>query len=374
MAVNKIVTAGGTPNTKKKIESKPIAAKVKTTTKPVGNGASDDNVAIRGYVSSEGFGGITKWDGENVTVGGTPIMPSYLIDGTAYAPKMQVDKVLSDYKERNGIRGRDGIEAAYESRYGSAVDDALNSLLSRDEFSYDAESDPAYKAYRDKYLREAEAAYRRVLNDNNTSVYGASGAVLSEAMAGRDEYLKKLADMVPQLVSDAYSRYESENDRLSGNLNSLRQIADEYYNRLYTLDKDAAERAGNAAEAENEQLNRESLIRSREYNDELNRVQSDKTRQEIAKGNIELSYYPLQLEAELNEKRIESINKAEDNAMKRAAARGFFTREDETAIPWLAAYRSGSGYSVTPWEAEVRKEYDLAHAKAKAAAAAKAGL
>ena len=250
--------------------------------------AGDDLVAARDYVTSKGYSGIVNWDGENALIGGEVIKPAYVENGISFIPRSVVDNAIYITEERNGIMSSDEIDRLYNRKYGYAIEDALEAVLDRDAFSYDPDNDVAYQAYRDQYLREAEDAFRRVLNDNNTSVTGASGAVLSEAMYMRDNAIRQLTDKIPELVEDAYERYSDETQRLYDDLDKLYEMGEDYYNRLYTRDQNARKAvtdAGAAEREENQRIITNNRNREQDYYDFL------LSQIEIDKGNIDLQYY-----------------------------------------------------------------------------------
>ncbi|MGN0182180.1 MAG: hypothetical protein ACI4DP_07215 [Candidatus Ornithomonoglobus sp.] len=386
---DKIVTAGDSGADSKKTSSGSAtvtSAKtpvVKSSSSGVYGNTSQSLVGIRDYTVSRGYGNIVDWDGENATVAGVPIKPDYVKDGTAYAPQSKVESAISAMEKRNNIKGSDEIMSAYEKKYGASLDSAMNALLEREGFSYDPEQDPAYLAYREQYLREAEAAYRKVLNNNDSSAQNASGAVLSEALADRDLYLRKLAEMIPTLEENAYKRYTGETDRLRGNLSDLKELASDYYDRLYTADRDAIGDVNAAAAAESEEKQR--WVENARI-DEQNRLTNERNAandayqhmldsQEIAKNNIDLQYYPDLKYEELRGIQAKNNQIAVEDTMTNAKARGFFVSADEIALPWLSDYRGkDGGYTITPWLAEVKQEYDTAHAKSLAEFWGKAGV
>ena len=255
----------------------------------------DDLVAARDYVTSKGYSGIVNWDGENALIGGEVISPVYVKDGISFIPRLVVDNAIYSTEERNGIMSADEIDRLYNRKYGYAIEDALEAVLDRDAFSYDPDNDVAYQAYRDQYLREAEDAFRRVLNDNNTSVTGASGAVLSEAMYMRDNAIRQLTDKIPELVEDSYERYSDETQRLYDDLDKLYEMGEDYYNRLYTRDQNARKAvtdAGAAEREENQRIITNNRNREQDYYDFL------LSQIEIDKGNIDLQYYDDNLAAD----------------------------------------------------------------------------
>lgn len=333
--------------------------------------SGDELVAARDYVTAKGYSGTVNWDGENVIIGGKSIKPVYVQDGIAYLPKSQADSAVSEMEDRTGVIGGENVVGMTEQRYGSRIDDALNAILEREEFSYDPEQDPAYQAYRTQYLREAEEAMRRVLNDNNSSLTGASGAVLSEAMADRDAQLAKLTDMIPVLEQNAYNRYTGETQRLLSNLESAQDTADSYYDKLYTQNRDAVSdmvAAGEAERAEKQRwIDNQRSAEKDYYENELSRL-------ELEERGIDLSRYDDMSAEALRAAILENDSLEHSNAQtiiedaySNAMARGFFTGADEMYMPWLAGYRSGGGYSIDPWTAEAEREYDMQMAKQRAA-------
>lgn len=202
--------------------------------------AGDPLVSSRDYADSLGYGGLVSWDGNNVSVGGQSFAPTYVTsDGRAYVSKAQLDNAIASFRESNDIIGNGGVVDRYAERYDQPLQGALDRILGREAFDYDPNEDIAYQAYRDMYTRMADDALERVLNENNTSITGASGAVLSEALAARDNYLTQLTDKIPELVGDAYNRYTGETDRLNQNLDQLRTAANNYYIKLYQQNRDA---------------------------------------------------------------------------------------------------------------------------------------
>lgn len=198
----------------------------------------------------------------------------------------------------------DEIDRRYNNKYGYDIERALSEILNREEFSYDPETDIAYQSYKAQYEREAEDAFRRVLNDYNTSVTGASGAVLAEAMYMRDAALRELTDKIPELVGDAYGRYSDETQRLYDNLNELYSMGEDYYNRLYERNmdaKDAMIEAGAAEREENQRYITNERNRLMDYYDNmLDQI-------DINKGNTDLMYYGDELDARLNGMLLENI-------------------------------------------------------------------
>ena len=315
-------------------------------------------VATRDYVTSKGYGGAVNWDGENPTIGGEPIRPTYITsDGISYIPQSEADRLIAEFENKNKINTNQGVLESRDKKYGSIEENALNKLLNRDEFSYNPETDPAYQAYKKQYDKAAEKALRRILNDNNTSLEGASGAVLSEALAAQNEQLDRATDMIPELYEAAYNRYIGEDNRLRENLNDIEGVADSFYRRNYQANRDQTDDTYRSLQAERE--NDQRLF------------ENDITRRNDER---DADTHSVNLEADRikNDYNREAYNKLLfDNAVSKALQRGFFTKDDENLLPWLKNYRNADGtYSINPYDAEVKYDSAKLNAEYNARAAA----
>ena len=333
----------------------------------VGDNNGYDTVAVRDYVAGKGYGGAVGWDGENATVGGRAIKPLYVKDGTAYVSRADADDAIKSLENESGIKKSGDIEKMRDDKYGKYESDVLGKIINRDEFSYDPQTDKAYQAYKNEYTREAVDALRRVLNENNTSLHGASGAVLSEALASHNAELLKLADKAGEFADKAYERYADKGQSDRDDLKSISELADAYYERIYKGNSDLIDRVNEAGRFEQSERQRWT---ENGWEDTERGIENEK---ELA----QLSYYDDVTESELRKTESEVQNntaKAEAQAMENASARGFFTRADEALMPWLSAFRLPDGsYSVTPSVAEVAIEYKKAHARERGKLDAKLG-
>ncbi len=327
----------------------------------------DDLVAVRDYVSGKGYSGAVDWDGTSPTIGGQAITPQYIENGTAYVKKSDADRAIKDMEARAGIIGMDGAEKLREEKYGKSEREALDKVTNREEFSYDTENDPAFNAYRDIYEEEAEKAYRRVLNDNNTSVTGASNVVLAEAMEAQYAELRKLAQKVPDLYKDAHERYLDEGEANRDDLDAITKLADSFYERMYNQNLDATENLNKAGEAERKEKQRwwENAQDETEayYDNALKDI-------DVKKGNIDLINYEETAKNKLNADATQNESRAMDNAKNR----GFFIESDEASMPWLKEYRTEDGkYSISPQMAALAYEYEVYHTRERAKINAKMG-
>ncbi len=316
-----------------------------------------ETVAVRDYVAGKGYSGLVNWDGQNPTVAGVKVTPTEIRDGISYATKSELDKVISDFESNVGIKNAEKLRT---EKYGAAEDKAFNDVVNRKPFSYDPDNDVVFQAYKKQYEREAEHALRRILNENNTSVTGASGAVLSEAMSAQREQLDKITDVIPELYEDAYNRYIGEGEMQNDTFSTINSIANDYYDRIYQSDSDIIDRANAAGLAERQE-------RQRVLDNERNAVVDY---YDNAIKEIELRYKEDELRADI----AKTNASTEATALGNAIDRGFFIAADEAAMPWLASYRTADGkYTLSPTAAKLAYEYNAAHSRERAKLNAKLG-
>lgn len=78
-------------------------------------------------------------------------------------------------------------------------------------FLYDPEEDPRYAAYKKAYLREGDRAAANALAQASALTGGVpSTAAIAASQQAGDYYAGKLADIIPELYSDAYNQHVTE--------------------------------------------------------------------------------------------------------------------------------------------------------------------
>lgn len=220
----------------------------------------DELVAVRDYVTTAGSQNgyhAPKVDFETaegrVLIGGTSLKPSFISeDGRAYAPKSQVDAVLTALTPQ---------KPTYESTYTDAIDRAEQSLSKR-EFSYNPETDPAFIALRKQYQREGNRALADTAGQMAALTGGRiSSAAVSAGAQARMQFAQKLTDSIPDLMADAYDRYADErnaDERALDRLYDRENAAYSRYQDRLTQYNTEAKNANASAEYREEQTARET--------------------------------------------------------------------------------------------------------------------
>ena len=327
--------------------------------------SGDNLVGVRDYVTEKGYAsGAVDWDGRNPTVGGRVIPMVYNENGTAYARQSDVDNALDNYIDTAGISTNDGVVDDFQSRYGSAIDSALETVLSRPGFDYEGwnpDDDSVYQRYLDRSRNDADIAMRRELNKKNGL---SNGGRIASAMSLKQGIIDDALSRETDYRNMAADRYDAETNRLQNNVSLLRDIAQDYYNKQYTANRDSINDSVTAQQNE-----RNEEWRQREYNDN-ERVRDAEYDDYIL--NNALKREQLRVAGDMNDEQLRSSRLANDSAefdfnIRKASNRGFFTADDEAWYPELAKYRNDDGtYSITPWDAEIKYQEDLQYATSKA--------
>lgn len=114
---------------------------------------------------------------------------------------------------------------AFDSNYQGEIDNILDNILNRKEFSYtsdDLVNDDLYKMYRDSYMRQGNMAMRDTMG-NASAMTGGYGNTYASAAGQQayDNYLSALNDKSLEFADRAYNRYQ---DDIADNYNQLNAV------------------------------------------------------------------------------------------------------------------------------------------------------
>lgn len=101
-----------------------------------------------------------------------------------------------------------GDAPTYTSRYDQQIQDMIQNILNRPDFSYDPATDPLYQNYRKQYTREGQRATQDALGAAAAASGGlpSSYATTAASQAG-NYYAAQMTDMIPELYQLAYNQY-----------------------------------------------------------------------------------------------------------------------------------------------------------------------
>lgn len=137
-------------------------------------------------------------------------------------------------------------DSGYSYDASGKISAALDALLNREAFSYDATSDPLYQQYHKQYAREADRSAENALGKAAVMTGGMpSTAAVTASQQASDYQMSQLTDKIPELQQLAYSMYLDDIDADRQNLSTLIGLEDNNYNRwldernyLYQLARD----------------------------------------------------------------------------------------------------------------------------------------
>lgn len=137
-------------------------------------------------------------------------------------------------------------ESSYNYDANGKISAALDAMLNRKPFSYDAVSDPLYQQYRKQYTREADRSAEDVLGKAAVMTGGMpSTAAVTASQQASDYQMSQMTDKIPELQQLAYGMYMDGVNLDRQNLNTLIGIEDNNYSRwlsardyLYQLARD----------------------------------------------------------------------------------------------------------------------------------------
>ena len=144
-----------------------------------------------------------------------------------YVPSSNVNSAKSAMTVHNSAK-----PPAYTSKYDDLIDSNLNSILNREKFSYDPNSDALYQQYKDSYTRNGQTAMKDTMGNAAllTGGYGNSYAVTAGQQA-YNNYMQQLADKIPELEQRAYERYRDDTSDLYNQSDLLNTLESRDYGR-----------------------------------------------------------------------------------------------------------------------------------------------
>ena len=103
----------------------------------------------------------------------------------------------------------------YTSKYNSLIEETMNKILNKEDFSYDFNADPLYQNYKDQYTKLGKEAAMNAASSASalTGGYGNSYAGTAASQANQ-QYLTQLNNIIPELYDAALNKYQMETENL----------------------------------------------------------------------------------------------------------------------------------------------------------------
>lgn len=199
-----------------------------------GKAKNFDNTKKKKKTDSSSGGG-SGASGNSTAMSGGDILASLINSGGSLASRNARDgsaanKAAAELEAWKSARPEYG-----GAKYASEIEKQLGELSNR-KFSYDAENDPVYRAYRDSYTDEARLAMQDAMG-KAAALTGGMGNSYAQA-AGQQAFgntIEKTARIIPELYEAAWGRYTDEGKAASDRIKLMSELDDadfEKYNSM----------------------------------------------------------------------------------------------------------------------------------------------
>ena len=119
----------------------------------------------------------------------------------------------------------------YNKPYDVEMENLLDQILNREDFSYDVANDPLYQQYANMYRREGDRAMKETLAEAAAGAGGMNTYAMTAAMQANNYYNSQLNDKIPELYQLAYEMYLQDKESKVQNLGLLQSMDATQYNR-----------------------------------------------------------------------------------------------------------------------------------------------
>lgn len=141
-----------------------------------------------------------------------------------------------------------GKAPTYGSQYDAQIKSLYEQIMGRDAFKYDQKTDPLYQQYVQDYTTQGRMAMRDTMGQA-AALTGGYGSSYGQAVGQQqyDQYLQRMADILPQTYGMALDAYNAEGNRLNQNLETTTNLERSDYDRYldtlnqHNLDVDRAQ-------------------------------------------------------------------------------------------------------------------------------------
>ena len=334
-------------------------------------GQGKNIVALADYTTNKGLPFEIKYNNGLVSVGGQTLKPVFEENGYAYVDAAELDRVIAAAKAQSGYKTGNEILEKNSQKYEPYYDKLLDSLVNREAYSYDPDSDPVYQSYLSQYNREGDRAMRDAMGAaaGMTGGYTNSAAVTAGAQQ-RQYWQDKLMDRIPELEANAYNRYLGEYDMNRNALDAVMGLDTQQFNREYGVNRDLYDDI-----MENRELNRqryadeyEKWLTERAYKDGRYDLDYDREHQKGRETEDDKRWWTKyerdNFESDRNyemSKELHDINVSQQkisNIFDAGRKQGYFTAQQNAQLAELVGAPQGTTFN--PYrEDEVMAEFEM---------------
>lgn len=148
----------------------------------------------------------------------------------------------------SALEAMKGKAPVYGSQYDAQIKNLYEQIMGRGPFKYDQKTDPLYQQYVQDYTTQGKMAMRDTMGQA-AALTGGYGSSYGQAVGQQqyDQYLQRMADILPQTYGMALDAYNAEGNRLNQNLETTTDLErsdyDKYLDTLnqYNIDVNRAQ-------------------------------------------------------------------------------------------------------------------------------------
>lgn len=197
-----------------------------------------NNLAVDGIVGNNTWGALNKAStgndtGPSSSAGNAePNAPATTLAAPTYETKAYQPSDAVTQAEALLNQQLSQKPGAYQSTWQGQLNDTINKILNREQFSYDMNSDALYQQYADQYMRQGNLAMMDTMGQAAamTGGYGNSYAQ-SVGQQTYQGYLQQLNEVLPELYQMALNQYNQQGQDLYNQLSVLGAQEDQDYGR-----------------------------------------------------------------------------------------------------------------------------------------------
>ena len=190
-----------------------------------------NNLSVDGIVGDNTWGALTK--ASTATPSTPTTTPTQTETKTptfeygAYTPSDTVAQAEALLQQQMAQK-----PGAYQSTWEGQLNDIIQQILNREQFSYDLNGDALYQQYKDQYVTQGKMAMMDTMGQAQamTGGYGNSYAQ-SVGQQAYQAYLQHLNDVVPELYGMALDQHNQEGQALYDQAGLMAQMEDQEYGR-----------------------------------------------------------------------------------------------------------------------------------------------
>lgn len=205
-----------------------------------------NGLTVDGVVGTKTWGKLTNLNPGDTGVGLNPVTPSVQTQSVTQQPQTGAEPqntggfTYGAYEKSDAVKQAEALlqqqlaqkPGAYTSTWQGQLDEIINRIMNREDFSYDLNGDALYQQLKDQYAMQGDMAMMDTMGQaaSLTGGYGNSYAqgVGQQTYQG---YLQQLNDRVPELYGMALDRYNLEGQNLYDQASLMAGMEDQAYGR-----------------------------------------------------------------------------------------------------------------------------------------------